>query len=672
MDKTDRCADRPESALEELQARISSLEASQAAHQKNQQALTNQLEAEKTARLVAERRAARLERLQKVTAALTSPLSPHQVARVVVEQGIGALEAEGGLVVLLEDDGQMLEIASAFGYAQAVLDNWKRFSLDMRTPLTDAVRTRKVVLIEPGSESINQYPHLAAQFTSDSYAAIPLEVEGRSFGALGLTFNLGYTMDQEDRNFIQALAGQCAQALERARLEEAEQVARLQTEINQSRLAFLAEASEILNSSLDYQTTLSNLARLIVPRHADWCSVDILDEAGVLQRLAVAHVDPAKIAWAHELHRRFPPDMQATTGVANIIRTGRPEIYPHITDELLVATALDAEQLSILRQVGFSSVLLVPLVARGRSLGAISFVWAESGHHYSRADLSFAEDLAHRAAMAVDNSRLYREAQETVLVQTELDYLKNLFLSTATHELRTPLTSVKGYAQLLERNLKKMLDVPDLPTFRKELDRHVHSVEMIVWQVERMNRLVGELLDFSRLHNDKFELDLTSQIDLSELVSRVVEQLTTTADSRPVSVCTPEGAILGYWDEGRLEQVLINLISNAIKYSPEKSPVTVGLELRPDAQLNRDAVVVWVRDNGFGIDPKNQASIFDRYYRVRTGNTARIDGLGLGLYISHEIVTRHGGRMWLESQPGKGSTFYFALPLNVSPQALNY
>lgn len=671
MDNSDGLPDRPEQILESLQAKIASLEASQATHQRNVEVITGLLEAEKQARKVAERRATRLDRLQKVTAALTIPLAPAQVAQVVVEQGIDALEAKGGLVALLDESGQFLEIISAFGYPPQVLENWKRFPLDLVSPITDAIRSGEVVLIEPGEHSFSQYPQLQEKFTSDSYAAIPLEVEGRSFGALGLTFNPGHRMDQEDHNFIMALAQQCAQALERARLEEAEQVARLQTEINQSRLAFLAEASEILNSSLDYETTLSNLARLIVPRQADWCSVDIVGEDGRLERLAVAHVDQAKVAWAHELHRRYPPDMNATSGIPNIIRTGQPEIYPVITDEMLVLTAKDDEQLSILREIGFSSAMIVPLVARGRGMGAISFVWAESGYHYDQAELNFAEDLSHRAAMAVDNSRLYHEAQEAVLVQKELDYFKNLFLSTATHELRTPLTSVKGYAQLLERALKKLRDAettPDPLAFRKDLDRHVRSIEMVVWQVERMNRLIGELLDFSRLDNDKFELNLTRQVNLSEVINRVVEQLTTAGESSPVTVTLPETPVLGFWDESRLEQVLINLISNAFKYSPEKSPVTIGLDQRFVPHTHEAEAVVWVRDSGIGIEEEHQANIFDRFYRVRSGSTTRIDGLGLGLYISHEIVSHHGGRMWLESQPGKGSTFYFALPLRESSQ----
>ncbi len=664
MKNSERPGDGLPQPLESLQTRFAILEASHLQFQQKAQATAELLEIERAARRHAEGRAARLERLQAVTAALTVPLAPAQVARVVVEQGMGALEAKGGLVVLIDESGQFLEVSSAFGYPTSIVESWKRLPMDLASPLTDAVRTREIVVIERDKDNFGQYPHLQSSFKADCYVAVPLEVEGRSFGALGLTFNPGHRMDQEDRNFVLALARQCAQALERSRLDEAERYARRQIEINQSRLAFLVEASEILNSSLDYQTTLTNLARLIVPRYADWCSVDMVgEEPPTLERLAVAHVDPAKIEWAYELQRRYPPKPDEPHGVAGVVHTGQPLIYPVITDEMLVAIAKDEEQLRILRQIGFNSAMIVPLMARGHGLGAITFVWAESGFHYDQAALSFAQDLAHRAALAVENSRLYREAQETVEVQKELDYLKNLFLSTATHELRNPLTSVKGYGQLLERALKKLQAAPTLPefeTFRKDLDRNVRNIETILWQVERMNRLVGELLDFSRLHNDRFELDLSGQADLSELVSRVVEQFSTTEDNPPIDLTLPDTAVLGYWDAARLEQVLINLITNAIKYSPANSPVTIGLERHPD----QNEVVLWVRDSGIGIDEEHQANIFDRFYRVRSGKTSGVDGLGLGLYISHEIVTRHHGRMWLESEPGKGSTFYFALPLD--------
>jgi hypothetical protein len=176
---------------------------------------------------------------------------------------------------------------------------------------------------------------------------------------------------------------------------------------------FLAEASTALASSLDYETTLSTVAHLAVPHFADWCSVDIIDERGSLNRLAVAHIDPEKLAWAHELHERYPPDPALPRGVYNVMRTGQSEFYPDIPDDLLAQGARDAEHLAVLRQIGFRSVMIVPLKTRDKTLGVLSFVNTESSRRHTPEDLALAEDLANRAALAVDNARLYRAEQQT-------------------------------------------------------------------------------------------------------------------------------------------------------------------------------------------------------------------------------------------------------------------
>src|SRR5258706_6009643 len=191
-----------------------------------------------------------------------------------------------------------------------------------------------------------------------------------------------------------------------------EQVARAAAEGSQRRFASLVEVSVAFAATLDYQATLQSVARLAVPYIADWCAIDVVAEDGVPQRLAVAHVDPAKVEWAYELRRRYPPDPAAPTGVFNVLRTGRPELYPDISDAMLAAAARDDDHLQILRTVGFTSAIIAPLVARGRTLGAITLVSAESGRRYDSDDLALAEAFAQRAALAVDNARLYQEAHE--------------------------------------------------------------------------------------------------------------------------------------------------------------------------------------------------------------------------------------------------------------------
>lgn len=187
-----------------------------------------------------------------------------------------------------------------------------------------------------------------------------------------------------------------------------------------ARAAFLAEASALLASSLDYETTLASVARLAVPHIADWCAVELIEEDPAIPRLAMAHVDPAKVALARKLQRRYPLDPNAPFGVPQVLRTGQPELYPDIPDALLVALAHDKPHLKILRRLRLTSAMIVPLQARGRVFGALTFIAAESGRHYEPADLVLAEDLAHRAATAVDNARLYREAQEALRARDQV------------------------------------------------------------------------------------------------------------------------------------------------------------------------------------------------------------------------------------------------------------
>ncbi len=199
--------------------------------------------------------------------------------------------------------------------------------------------------------------------------------------------------------------------LEREQLLVREKAARELAEAAEYRASFLAEASTTLTSSLNYEFTLKSVAQAVVPTLADWCAIDILKEDGTLERLATTHIDPAKVQWGMELHRRYPPNLNALQGIAQVLRTGQSEYYPTISDDQLVAAAQDDEHLRILREIGFSSAMLVPLNVHGRTVGSISFVAAESGRSYGLNDLALAEELARRAAIALDNARLYQDAQ---------------------------------------------------------------------------------------------------------------------------------------------------------------------------------------------------------------------------------------------------------------------
>ncbi|HEX6509333.1 MAG TPA: ATP-binding protein [Chloroflexota bacterium] len=369
---------------------------------------------EHEARERAERAAERTSRLQSVSAALSEALKASQVAEAVLTQGIGALGASAGVIAHLTDTPGELEVLASTGYPEAVVDAMRRFPIGARVPLAQAVRTGDPVWIESSDHWIARFPELTdirSGLDTQASASIPLIVKGSAVGALGLSFREPRSFGDDEKNFTLSLASQCAQALERARLYEAEQHARTRAEAAQSRFEFLAEASQTFASSLDYETTLTSVARLAVPHVADWCSVYVVDGDEGARLIAVAHVDPAKVTLARELEERYPFDPDAPTGVANVLRTGRPELLPDIGDDLLVEVAPDTELLAILRELGLVSAMTVPLVARGRVLGAIAMVSAESGHRYSEADLALAMDLAGRAAVAVDNARLHREVQ---------------------------------------------------------------------------------------------------------------------------------------------------------------------------------------------------------------------------------------------------------------------
>ena len=282
-------------------------------------------------------------------------------------------------------------------------------------------------------------------------------------------------------------------------------------------LRFLAEASKVLGSSLDYRTTLAAVAQLGVPEIADWCSVDMLADDGTIEQLAVAHVDPDKAQWARELNAANPPDPDAPTGVPNVLRTGRSEFYPAITDEMLVAAAKNEEELALIRRIGFSSAMTVPLRIRERAIGAITFVAAESGRHYTGADLAFAEEVASRAALAVENARLYRDAQRAIAVRDE-------FMSLASHELKTPVTSLKMYTQVLQRQAERRGDA-DLADRLVKMDR----------QTDKLTGLINDLLNVARIQTGQLEY-VDEAIDLNAIVQECVDTIQPTTATHHIII----------------------------------------------------------------------------------------------------------------------------------------
>ena len=404
-------------------------------------------------------------------------------------------------------------------------------------------------------------------------------------------------------------------------------------------LRFLAKASEILADSLDYETELERVAQLAVPILADWCVVDLLGEDGYLHRLAIVHRDPAKAEVAAELKRRYPklaPDQSHT--VWRVLPAGPPWFDPQITESRFVTEARDAAHLALLRQLGFSAEMVLPLIARGRPLGAITLVLANNSRRYGPQDLALAQELARRAALAIDNARLYQEAQNAIRVRDQ-------FLSIAAHELRNPVTVVKGTADLLSRA------VPDgtLDERQRRLLRNITQA------ADRLVALTDDLLDISRIQVDQLQLQ-PEHVDLRQLVndvaSRYREQL---AERHRLELDLPAAPCPIVADASRLEQVLVNLLANAVKYSPDGGAIAVALR-------HEDAgALILVRDKGIGLPPGAAETIFTPF--DRGANARGIPGMGLGLSICRSIVERHGGRIWAESGgEGCGTTLSVWLP----------
>jgi PAS domain S-box-containing protein len=372
------------------------------------------LHGEREARAMAEYAVERVTRLQAVTGALAEAITVNDVAHAAVTAGVAALGADAGSIAVHEPGADVLTIVHAQGYERELVERYRTFPLDSSLPLAEAIRKQDVIMVGSQQEREERFPDIPGGMTPYiSLAAVPMIIEGRAVGAFGLSFSEPRAFNDEDRTFMLAVAQQCALAIERARLFELERDARQEAETSRERMAFLARASHELATSLDYVKTLSNVARLMVPRMADWVGVDVIDEDGELQQVAVAHIDPAKVELARDMRKRYPPDMDASPGIGDVIRTGKPLFLTEIPQELLEQTARDEEHLEVIRSLQIRSAMTVPLEGRGRIFGAISFIGAESGRIYTEEDLLMAQEVGRRAGLAIDNARLFQETQAT-------------------------------------------------------------------------------------------------------------------------------------------------------------------------------------------------------------------------------------------------------------------
>ena len=400
---------------------------------------------------------------------------------------------------------------------------------------------------------------------------------------------------------------------------------------------FLADAGTTLAALVDPQSTLQQVARLAVPALADWCLVDLADVDGQPRRVAVAHADPARDAQLRELGRHAPR-ADAPHGAGRVLRTGQPELVREVTDEMIEAVVRDADHLAALRSLGMRSFLCVPLPGRGRAVGAVSFVAAESGRRYDEQDLAVAEELGRRAGVALENARLYQELKEA-------DRRKDEFLALLAHELRNPLAPIRSSLHALKL---AGMDAAIAGRARDMMER----------QVGHLVRLVDDLLDVSRIMRGKIELR-TEEVELAAVVARAVETARPLVEAarHELKVDLPQEPVRLDADPVRLAQVFGNLLANAAKYTEPGGRILL-------AAARRDGdVVVRVRDTGIGIPDDMLTRVFDPFVQTDAARGKSQGGLGLGLALVRSLVELHGGTVLARSEgPGRGSEFVVRLP----------
>ena len=403
-------------------------------------------------------------------------------------------------------------------------------------------------------------------------------------------------------------------------------------------LQFLARASDELAALAEVDTTLDKIAHMAVPDFADYCAIDLLEVDGTLRRVAAVHVDPSRQATLEGLHERYPPDPRTRGGTWHVLTTGRPQLVPRMTREILERSVDSPERREALLVLGIHSYIAVPLKAQNESLGAISFATVGNTRTYGESDLSLAVDLARRTAVALQNARLLRALREA-------DRAKDVFLATLAHELRNPLAPIRNGLTILQRT----------PSDQARVEQVTRMIER---QVGQLSGLVDDLLDVSRIGTGKLDLK-RDRVDMVEVLATAVEM------SRPLIEAAhhhlvqafPPGPVLVRGDGPRLAQVFANLLNNAAKYTRHGGRIELVLQALPEE------VVVRVRDNGAGIAQDMLRRVFHLFTQLPQPQERRQGGLGIGLSLVDGLVRLHGGRVEAHSAGlGTGSEFVVRLP----------
>ena len=401
--------------------------------------------------------------------------------------------------------------------------------------------------------------------------------------------------------------------------------------------SFLADVSIALAQLTDYESTLERIANLAVPTFADWFGVHVREPGGRVQRLAVRHLEGGREKDVEELYSRYPPGVDRLYGAAWVLQSGK-SIFASNFDAALEKIARDAKHLELMRKLRLKSYMCVPMRSRGNIVGALTFATAESRREYTEMHFRAAEDLASRAAVAIENSQLLDALKQA-------DKRKDEFLAMLAHELRNPLAPVRNAVHILRGDATEA--------------QETWAQDVIERQVQQMSRLVDDLLDVSRIASGKIELRrervavTTAVANAAEAMRPVIER-----GRHEFSLVTPPEPLFVEADAARLAQIFSNLITNAAKYTNPGGRIGVAIE------REGDEAVVRVSDNGVGIPPAMLEKIFDMFVQVDRAGDHSQGGLGIGLTLVKRLVEMHGGSVGAKSSGlGTGSEFIVRLPL---------
>jgi signal transduction histidine kinase len=556
-----------------------------------------------------------LGHLHGATLALQDGQSVQEIATIVAQHVRAATAARHVAFAVVHEGAARLDAVSDVG-APRVFGGPMCMALDEPAPSTRAVALRSTVI----SEAVDESPR-SGTFGGPwarTVVAVPVQGAHKVLAVIELSFVTDRRLLEEERMFLDSVASETGRAMDRVERRVAESRAG-------TRAALLADASMVLTSSRDLEATLVSVARMALPQFGTVCAVDLIVGGRRLQR--IAHAQLGRVGDAPAPVTR---ELRADHPLARAIATGRPVAALSTTDE----DAMDPE-LGAADGAPIHAFLAVPLQSRGHPFGSLLFATSEAGRPYTEEDRNFAEDLAQRAALALDNARLLEESRRAVRARDDV-------LAVVCHDLRGHLNVIVGTLALLEGALEREGEAPRTRAYVDNLNR----------TADRMTALLGDLLDTAAVESGTLSMDV-HEYDVRHLAEEAVLQLRPMATMRGVELHleTP-GPCPASCDRMRILQVLANLIGNAIKFTDE------GGEVRLEVGRDETSVRVAVVDTGQGIAEDRLPHVFDRFWCERERGNA---GTGLGLTIAQGIAIAHGSRITVESTVGKGSRFVFAL-----------